>query len=93
MANMSAASTAWAERYAIACHRCPASGDAEARDWIVNARFVDRMERRSGAWRIAHRACVIDSHRTDPVLPGAGEWADAGYLRGKRDRTDPSYAR
>jgi hypothetical protein len=84
---------AWAERYAIAYHRLAATGDAPAADWVVNTRFVDRMERRDGEWRIARRVCIIDSQRSDPVSPVQGEWATAGYLHGRRDRNDPSYER
>jgi hypothetical protein len=42
---------AYAEHYAQAIHRTrPAEGKLAA-DWVVNVRYVDRMERRSGEWR------------------------------------------
>jgi hypothetical protein len=82
---------AWHEAYCRAYHRSKATDDAPASDSILNIRYVDRMERRGGQWRIAARVVVVDSARTDPVAgdPDVGsEW-----VQGSRDRTDPSYDR
>jgi ketosteroid isomerase-like protein len=79
---------AWAEHYTVATHRWPLDEKGETRDMVASVRYVDRMERRSGEWRIAKRVMVLDWHRVDPV---AG--ANAGMTRGRRDRSDPSYSR
>ena len=82
---------AWHESYCRAYHRTRPMDEAPAADSILNIRYVDRMERRSGEWRIAARVVVVDSARTDPVVgdPDVGtEW-----VLGSRDRTDPSYRR
>jgi hypothetical protein len=79
---------AWAEHYAVASHRWPIDAEGNTRDLTAAIRYVDRMERRGGEWRIARRVMVLDWHRIDPVT---GMKADAA--RGKRDRSDPSYMR
>ncbi len=52
------------------------------------ARYIDRFERRSGEWKIAHREAVMDFNFTVPTseLPPK-------VLSSARDRTDRSYAR
>lgn len=54
----------------------------------VLGRYVDRLERRGGGWRIAHRLVIVELVRRlpldDSALPGARHAC--------RDRTDPSYA-
>lgn len=83
--------TAWAEHYAISSHRIAADEQGPERDWIAYGRYIDRMERRDGEWRIARRKLVIDYTRLDPVL--AGDPAlPGGTGGGARDRSDPSYA-
>ncbi len=34
-------------------------------------RFLDRLERRDGAWRIVERTAVYEKDRMDPVVPGS----------------------
>jgi hypothetical protein len=79
---------AWAEHYTISSHRVPATEDAPARDFVASGRYIDRMERRGGEWRIVRRKMVVDFTRTDPLAPGD---QGAGMWGGSRDRTDPSY--
>jgi hypothetical protein len=38
-------------------------------DLTSYARFVDRLERRDGRWRIVERATIYEQDRLDPVLP------------------------
>ena len=83
-----AGDAAWAEHYTVATHRWPLDEQGETRDLTAAIRYVDRMERYGGEWRIARRVMVLDWHRIDPVV---GVKADAA--RGKRDRSDPSYSR
>jgi SnoaL-like domain len=59
---------------------------------IALGRYVDRLERRNGEWRIQLRRCVIDM-----VAEGDASWlrspAIAGFLKGLRSKADPSYQR
>jgi hypothetical protein len=81
---------AWAEHYARAYHRVAGGPDGPDKDLVVNCRYVDRLERRAGEWRLTKRVVIVDSERVDPVLE---RWVDPSQLRGRRDRTDPSYVR
>ena len=38
-------------------------------DMTSRARFLDRLERRDGAWKILERAAVYEQDRLDPVVP------------------------
>jgi hypothetical protein len=60
------------------------------RDFITAVRYVDRMECRSGDWRIAHRKLVLDWTRMDPV-PAAPP--DPDVPRAQRGSSDISYLR
>lgn len=80
--------SAWAEHYTTASHRCPADEAGPLRDYVAIVRYVDRMERRNGDWRIARRILVLDSSRTDPVPDGGPGPRSQGA---RRDRLDPSY--
>lgn len=80
---------AWAEHYTIASHRMAADDNGPERDLVVSERYIDRMERRDGEWRIARRTMLVDFTRMDPVAPGG---PDFGPSRSARDRSDPSYS-
>lgn len=77
--------SAWSETYVQAFHRIPGQ---PPNDLVVAARYVDRLERRDGEWRIAARTMITDWTRTDPV---AGELPAEQTVRSRRDRSDPSY--
>lgn len=62
---------AHAESYCIAFHRRPPSGDDPGHDMVIGLRYVDRLERRNGEWRIAHRVCAMDWSRVDPLVGSA----------------------
>lgn len=79
---------AWAEHYTTSSHRIAADAEGPERDFIAQGRYVDRMEKRGGEWRIARRTMVLDFLRTDPLSPVE---AGLGSTGGKRDRSDPSY--
>ena len=49
--------TAKAETHVLAYHRVAAG---EARDVVIGGRYLDRLERRAGAWRIARRVMLYD---------------------------------
>lgn len=56
----------------------------------VWARYCDRWSRRDGQWRIDRRDVVIDYDAVREVTPMHDH--ERGEGRGRRDRTDPSYA-
>ena len=78
------------ESYILAWHRVPADGDAPPRDLTASGRYVDRLERRNGQWKIAHRTVLFDWTRIEPV----GEEFEVGpdAIWGRHDRSDLSYA-
>lgn len=78
---------AWAEHYTTSSHRSAADDNGPERDFIVFGRYVDRMEKRDGEWKIAKRKMIVDYVRMDPVPAGPPMGGE-----GARDRTDPSYA-
>jgi hypothetical protein len=59
---------------------------------IALGRYVDRMERRNGIWKIKLRRTVIDMS-----MEGDASWlrspAMSGFLKGSRSKDDPSYRR
>jgi hypothetical protein len=59
---------------------------------IALGRYVDRLERRNGEWRIKLRRCLIDM-----VAEGDASWvksvAVSGFLKGLRSKDDASYQR
>jgi hypothetical protein len=80
---------AWAEHYTISSHRIAADAEGPERDFIAHGRYIDRMEKRGGEWRIAKRKMLLDYTRLDPVPPAPPGF---GTPTGARDRSDPSYA-
>lgn len=82
---------AWHEAYCRAFHRLIAPAVEPAVDWVVNLRYLDRMERRDGRWKIADRLVVHDSDRRD-LVAGNGELSP-GWCPGGFWPHDPSYNR
>jgi hypothetical protein len=81
--------TAWAEHHGIAYHRVAGKDGQPEKDLITVGRWIDRMEKRNGEWRIAKRVVIVDMDRVDPI---SARWVDAVLMRGKRGKTDPSYS-
>jgi hypothetical protein len=78
---------AWAETYSHAVHLI--ARDAGEVEFVSGARYLDRLERRDGRWRIAMRQVVVDwlrEMRADESLFGRLN----GPPRGGRGMTDPS---
>lgn len=48
------------ETHCLGHHRTRATADAPAVDRLIPCRYIDRFERRGGAWRIAARRCVYE---------------------------------
>ncbi len=63
--------------------------------WMAGGRYVDRLERRAGEWKIALRTNFIEWGCLPPAMPFPfGDVPDiAGNGVSARDRSDPSYAR
>jgi ketosteroid isomerase-like protein len=53
-------------------------------------RYVDRLVRRDGVWRIKDRQCVSEWTGTTPLMPSflAGHL----FIQGQRSKDDPSYS-
>jgi hypothetical protein len=44
-------------------------------------RYIDRLEKRGGKWRIAARICVIDGTDSHSFLPTSRDKSDPSYMR------------
>lgn len=95
--------------HSITTHNCELDGDTahcesyvlfglstldEQKVWFGGGRYADRVERREGHWKIAHRRTIIEWLFTgDNALfnsPGFKAWQ---YPAGKKDRSDDTYLR
>lgn len=93
----------------ITTHTCEIDGDvAHAESYVlvgllnpdgvsvrfINGRYVDRLEKREGVWRIALRRCTLDFMlQGDASLMKSPYISAAGYIKGVRDKSDVSYMR
>ena len=63
--------------------------------WIAGGRYVDRLEKRQGAWKIANRYCLVEWSGT--INAGPIPYADIPDVHASgvpaRGRSDPSYLR
>jgi ketosteroid isomerase-like protein len=82
-------SVAFGESYCVGYHRISRGGTTGMADVPIAARCVDRFERRSAEWRIAHRRLVFEWTRLDPVVEYE---LPPGAVVGTRDLNDPSRA-
>jgi hypothetical protein len=73
----------------LAWHRIPADDENPVRDLTAQGRYVDRIQRRDGEWRIAHRTVVFD--RTRIELAGEEFPVGPDVIWGQRDQNDLSY--
>ena len=106
-ANVGHAAFFSATQHNLCNHACEIDGDvAHCETYVVGTllakdeqtcilapgRYLDRMERRNGEWRIALRRTTVEMS-----LQGGTEFARskavAGFVRGEWSRSDPSYAR
>jgi ketosteroid isomerase-like protein len=61
---------------------------------ILAGRYIDRLERRDGEWRIALRRSTVEiAIEGKALLPNGKPLPGSGYLKGNRDLGDPSYER
>lgn len=59
---------------------------------VIGARYLDRLSRRDGTWRIEHRTVVLDWRTTETPENADGPFATDGFQRGARFPDDPVYA-
>jgi len=59
--------TAFSECQYEAYHRQPNPDTGEDEDYFQGGRFIDRLERRDGEWRIAARIGLVDFERFDSI--------------------------
>jgi hypothetical protein len=96
-------------QHCITNHSCEIDGDtahtetyyqfnARNKDetlWLAGGRYVDRLERRSGEWRISARYCIVEWSGTineGPIPYASIPDVHANGVPG-RGRQDPSYRR
>jgi hypothetical protein len=79
-------------------YRLVGQDDAPTRDMIVQARYVDQLERRDGKWKILYRRAIFEHSRLepDPVEWSEDQQYDSEHRAetaawGRRDRRDVSY--
>jgi ketosteroid isomerase-like protein len=108
-ANQTHAASSASHLHNLTTHLCEIDGDTahcesyvmvvllspdETTTTIMNGRYVDRLERRDGLWRIAVRRATVDAVVTgDASMLGHPVFRRQGYIQGARDETDVSYQR
>lgn len=82
--------TANAETFFLGQFCLPASTEEPRRINQLAGRFVDKLERIEGDWKIKHRTCVRDTSITFVVE--RDDYANYGFMQGSRDLKDPGAA-
>lgn len=79
------------ESYFYARHDMPT--DAGRKELIAAGRYIDKLEKRDGVWKIKHRKAVFDWNRLadDRSIPPRPE-SDALMVWGARGQDDESYS-
>ncbi|MFV2177516.1 nuclear transport factor 2 family protein [Actinomadura sp. LOL_016] len=107
--NPAHAATSRTHLHNITTHSCDIDGDVAhcesyslvvllGRDGrtaqIINGRYLDRLERRDGRWRIALRRSTVEAMFTaDASVLKSSFFTGQGYMKGTRDTGDLSYRR
>lgn len=61
---------------------------------LISGRYIDRLERRAGEWKIALRRSIVDVVLAgDASILKAPAFSAQGYTKGIRDKRDVSYQR
>ena len=93
----------------ITTHTCQIEGDtAHSESYVlvgllnpdgktvrfINGRYVDRLEKRDGQWKIALRRCTVDLLIAgDASILEMPQFKAGGYIKGERGKSDVSYQR
>lgn len=64
----------------------------DRREYIVHGRYLDRYERRGGAWKFLHRSLVFDHGEIRQVDEEAFARLGADAAHGTADRRDPAWS-
>ena len=85
--------SATSESYAMVISAGLPGESGEPIDLIISARFLDRLEKRNGEWKLAHRCAVFDTNLT---LPHTARWDGPFYgeqckPRRQAGKSDPLY--
>lgn len=78
--------TAWCETYCL--YRRESAPDRPDGPVLQGLRYLDRLSKREGTWRIQHRQVVLDWEHAagaEPVVPSGPTW-----LRGSKHGEDPA---
>ena len=78
------------ESHFFAHHRRAANEHSGERDWFIKGRYLDRFERRAGAWQITHRTGLEDFERLVEPAEESHRTAPPEH-RGRPLPTDPLY--
>jgi len=108
-ANRTHAETSIVHTHNITTHSCEIDGDtAHAESYVIvvligrdgrsgqfiTGRYIDRLQRRGGQWRIAVRRSTVEGmFVADTRVLESEFFKEKGYLVGTRDRADLSYER
>jgi SnoaL-like domain len=108
-ANQTHAETSRVHTHNITTHSCDIDGDtAHAESYVIvvlmdvdgksaqfiTGRYIDRLERRDGQWRVAVRRSTVEGmFIADARVLQSPFFTEKGYLVGTRDQTDLSYQR
>lgn len=108
-ANATHAETSRVHMHHITTHSCEIDGDtAHAESYVIvvligvdaksaqfiNGRYIDRLERRDGQWRIALRRSTVEGmFIADARVLQSPFFTEKGYSVGTRDHSDLSYER
>jgi len=103
------AATSRVHTHNITTHHCEIDGDVAHADsysivvllaavgptaQVISGRYIDRLERRDGQWRIALRRSTVEVMFTaDASVLQASFFTRQGYIHGTRDKADLSYQR
>lgn len=108
-ANRTHAATTQVHTHNVTTHTCEIDGDtAHAESYVIvvllgidgrsaqciSGRYVDRLERRNGEWRIALRRSTVEvMFGADASVLQSPFVKEQGYLKGTRGHDDVSYRR
>lgn len=77
------------EIYAVAYHR---TGGTPSREITIGGRYLDRYQRRDGAWKFYRRSLALDWCNLSEADPEAYREMSLGAPPGSIDAQDPSYS-
>ncbi len=93
----------------VTMHRCAIEGDvAHCESYVIGlfldkgcetsrilaGRYIDKLERRGGKWGIVLRRATVEVPLAGSAqLPNLSFMPGSGYLKGSRDKANPSYQR